>query len=91
MPAPFPVLPVSNPNLFSNLFTNLFSGLFKPVLRPVYRLVFWPALRPASRLFPDLLSNLFSGPVCLSEYTGADCCPVFVSNKSSHFSDAARK
>ena len=44
-----------------------------------------------SNLFTNLFSNLFSGPVCLSEYTGADCCPVFVSNKSSHFFGCGKK
>ena len=81
-------------NLFTNLFTNLFSGLFTILAGfcpEMLMLVFWPALRPASRLFPDLLSNLFSGSVCLSEYTGADCCPVFVPNKSSHFFGCGKK
>ena len=44
-----------------------------------------------SNLFTNLLSNLFSGSVCLSEYTGADCCPVFVPNKSSHFFGCGKK
>ncbi len=39
----------------------------------------------------NLFTNLFSGPVCLSEYTGADCCPVFVPNKSSHFFGCGKK
>ena len=63
-------------NLFTNLFTNLFSGLFTNLF---------------SGLFTGLLSNLFSGSVCLSEYTGADCCPVFVPNKSSHFFGCGKK
>lgn len=39
----------------------------------------------------NLFTNLFSGSVCLSEYTGADCCPVFVPNKSSHFFGCGKK
>ena len=44
-----------------------------------------------SNLFTNLFTNLFSGSVCLSEYTGADCCPVFVPNKSSHFFGCGKK
>ena len=44
-----------------------------------------------TNLFSGLFTNLFSGSVCLSEYTGADCCPVFVPNKSSHFFGCGKK
>ena len=44
-----------------------------------------------SNLFTNLFTNLFSGSVCLSEYTGADFCPVFVPNKSSHFFGCGKK
>ena len=44
-----------------------------------------------TNLFSGMFSNLFSGSVCLSEYTGADCCPVFVPNKSSHFFGCGKK
>ena len=44
-----------------------------------------------SNLFTNLFTNLFSGSVSLSEYTGADCCPVFVPNKSSHFFGCGKK
>ena len=60
----------------SNLFTNLFTNLFSGLF---------------TGLFSGLLSDLLSGSVCLSEYTGADCCPVFVPNKSSHFFGCGKK
>ena len=39
-----------------------------------------------SNLFTNLFTNLFSGL-----FTGADCCPVFVPNKSSHFFGCGKK
>ena len=68
--------PVSGSSGSSGQLSNLFTNLFTNLF---------------SGLFPDLLSNLFSGSVCLSEYTGADCCPVFVPNKSSHFFGCGKK
>ena len=68
--------PVSGSSGSSGQLSNLFTNLFTNLF---------------SGLFTGLFSGLLSGSVCLSEYTGADCCPVFVPNKSSHFFGCGKK
>ena len=69
--------PVSGSSGSSGQLSNLFTNLFTNLFSGLF-----------TNLFSGLFTGLFSG---LSEYTGADCCPVFVPNKSSHFFGCGKK